>query len=674
MLTSVTWINDYLEPHASAEEQAALLTSAGFPMEASQVVDGQTQQDIELTSNRGDCLCHVGLAREIAAVSGRAHKLPRTTLRGSGPPSSTLIKVTNEQHGLCPLYTARVIRAVKVGPSPDWLASRLRTIGQIPRNNIVDASNFVLFELGQPTHVFDLAKLAGPEIVVRMAAPEEPLLPIGEGALPVRLTSHDLVIADAAAAVAIAGVKGGGPTAVTAGTRDIVIEAAAFDPVTVRQTSRRHGIASDSSYRFERGVHPGQVVAASDRLVDLILQLAGGELCEGVISAGAPIPPLREILVRPDRCRKVLGVPVSNEQMLAWLSRLGFDARMRGHEILCTVPAERLDIEREIDLIEEVARMHGLDQIPTRETIEVRVAPAQPAQQARRAVNDALVGMGFVETVTHSLISETAAAAFLPPGMHALRVADERARSEPVLRPSILPSLLRVLALNRDNGVQDVKLFETASTFARLGEAHAERVNLALLQPAASLDLGLREIRGAIDRIIEIVLGPRTPVEVDAESRLAWLSPGAVIRARGEVLGTFGLIAPQTAGMFGLLEPVLAAEIGLPQYYPQYPPEREVSPLPAFPAIERDISAILEERIMWTDVRSVLESLGLAHLEAIEFVTTFRGKSVPAGRKSMTLRLRFRAGDRTLTHEEVDVEASAAMDALRGQLQAEIRT
>lgn len=683
MNISLNWINDYLDRPASAQEQANLLTAAGFPIEESHEVelpDGSkdVRQIVELTSNRGDCLCHLGLAREIAALSARTLKPPDHAVKATGPAASTIIKVTNRERAMCPLYTARVIRGVKVGPSPKWLANRLLARGDIPRNNIVDASNFVMFELGQPTHVFDLSKLAGPQIIIRKAQAGETFLPIGEGAAEVKLSASDLVIADADRAVALAGVKGGALSAVSPATTDIVLEAATFAASAVRAASRRHSITSDSSYRFERGVHAGQVNAAAGRLAGLILQLCGGTLCEGVVADGPPIAPARQLTMRCQRCRDLLGIAVDDRKMVECLQRLDFAPQLRDGVIACTVPVQRLDIEREIDLIEEVGRMIGLDAIAIKETLQVRIAPPQATELARRAVTDALVGMGYVETVTHSLVSEPAARLFLPPGMEALRVSDERAKAEPVLRPSLLPSLLRVLALNRDNGVEDVKLFEAASTFAQHNDAPIERTNLAFLHPAEAghegIERGLRLARGVIDRLAGLILGNEAKAQVEPQSQLKWLSPGAVVRVAGDVLGTFGLIAPEVAAAFGLPEsPLIAAEIGLPAYYDRYPPQTESRALPGFPAIERDVSAIVDERLEWVEVKSAIEELKLQHLEQIDFVTTFRGKQIGAGRKSLTLRTRFRASDRTLKHGEVDPQMESLIKALHSKFSAEIR-
>lgn len=676
--TSVAWINDYLDRPADPAEQGELLTRAGFPLEGEEAISGaDVRQDYEMTSNRGDCVCHVGLAREIAAISDRRLKAPAPDPKAAGPAASGEVSVTNRRPDLCPLYTARLIRGVRVGPSPGWIADRLRAINQIPRNNIVDASNFVLFELGQPTHVFDLAKLAGPEIIIRMADPGEQFIPIGEGAEAVKLTGQDLVIADAVRAVALAGVKGGGPTAVTDGTTDVLIEAATFDPVAVRNAGRRHGIESDSGYRFERGVPAGQVDAAARRLAELILQTAGGRLLEGVVSGGAPIPPPAQVLMDPDRCRALLGVAIETERMVAWLGGLEFQPRLGNGVIHCTVPVHRLDIHREIDLIEEVGRMMGHDTIPVTETIKVRVTPLQPEVMARRAANGALVGMGFVETVTHGLIAAEDGAPFLPAGVEALGVADllggrgEQAGS--VLRPSLLPSLLRVLEHNHNMGTRRLKLFESGSTFQRTAASHTERRQLGLVMDLQDPSEGLRPLRGVLDRLVEMLRGHEARLHVTAGTDAGWYAPGATVSLDGKAVGRLGLIGPNVADRFGLDDPVAAAEIDLQPLVQAYPPDTEAGALPIHPPVERDVSAIVAEDVPWSRVRQAVDALDLDYLEAVEFVSAFRGRQIGNGRKSVTLRVRFRAADHTLKHDSVDQQLDLLMKTLTARVGAEIR-
>jgi phenylalanyl-tRNA synthetase beta chain len=677
VLTSAAWINDYLDRPASAAEQAELLTRVGFPLDATEPLGGQdARQDFELTSNRGDCLCMVGLAREIAAVSARRLRSPRPQAAAAGPPAARSISVANQEKTRCPLYTARIVRGARVGPSPARIAERLRAVGQIPRNNIVDASNFVLFELGQPTHVFDLARLAGPRIIVRMAKPGEPFLPIGEGASPLALTAEDLVIADAEKAVALAGVMGGAHSAVGPGTTDLLIEAAAFDPVAVRAGSRRHGIESGSSYRFERGVHPGQVDAAADRLVELILESAGGELSQGSVSDGQPVPAPRQVSMRTQRCRQVLGVAVEDARMVQWLEALELAPRLQGGVIQCTVPHRRMDLEREIDLVEEVGRMMGLDAIKVEDAIRVRVAPLQPRQMARRAVNDALAGMGFLESITHGLIDARDAASFVPAGARLLDVESSGAghtQAGSVLRPSLVPSLLRVLGRNRDNGMRRMMLYESAATFRHGGAGPEERRTLALLVDAEDPQAGLRTLRGAVDRVVEVLAGPGSAGAVEAAAGAGWLDPGATLSAGGQPLGRLGLLAPPVARGFGLEGAIAAAELELGRLEAGYPPQTQAAALPVFPAVERDVSAIVPEPVPWARIRALAASLDLEHLEGIEFVGTFRGPQAGAGRKSVTLRLRFRAPDRTLVSESVDAQVGQVVEALGRDLGAEVR-
>ncbi|MFK7960069.1 MAG: phenylalanine--tRNA ligase subunit beta [Phycisphaerales bacterium] len=685
MYASRTWINDYLDADLSADAQADLLTRAGFPLEEREDVDcdgrPDVRQDFEMTSNRGDCTCHLGMAREIAAIGGHGLVPPAANPQPdpSAPDASTLASLENRDPIGCPRYTARIIRGVKVGPSPQWLADRLRWRGDIPRNNVVDATNFVLFEMGQPTHVFDLAKLAGPSIIVRRAAAGETLLPLGEGATPITLDADDLVIADAERPVALAGVKGGAPASVTEDTVDLLIEAATFDPVAVRTSSRRHVISSDSSYRFERGVHPAAIDAATDRLVALILEIAGGQLSPGTLDAGSPIPAPRTVSMRPARARRLLGLDIDDPTMAGMLERLGFAPATSGDTLTCTVPVHRLDIEREVDLIEEVARMHGLDSIPVADRLPVRVNAVQPEEAARRAVADCLVGAGFIETVTHSLVSEAAAAAFLPPGMGGLRVNDERAGAEPMLRPSVLPSLARVAARNRDHGGRDVRVFEQAATFALTTPdpdgPHMETINLGLLHEASDDENPLRETRGIVDRLAGLLLGPDAAVRVEplAEADgITWLSPGASVLLGDERLGVIGALSPAAAAATGLEGTWMAAELGLPKLYAGYPPERTAESLPSFPAIERDLTLLVPDAVRWNDLEAAVRRPAADDLDAVEFVGTYRGKGVPDGSRSLTLRLRFRRDDRTLTHDEVDPRVEAIVQSLAA-IQAEVR-
>ena len=687
MRTSVLWINDYLDRPADAAEQAAVLTAAGLPLDGADTAEnGEPWQEIETTSNRGDCLCHVGMAREIAASTGRSLKFPKVELKPSPVRAADVIKVRNHEHAMCPRYTARVIRGVKVGPSPEWLQRRLIAIGQIPRNNVVDATNFVLFELGQPTHVFDLATLAGAEIHIRRAKDGEPFLPLGSDAKEIKLTANDLVIADRDRPVALAGVKGGALASVNEQTTDLVLEAATFDAVAVRGASRRHGIASDSSYRFERIVHPAEIDAAADRLAALIIEIAGGTLCDGVVAEGAPLPAARSIRLRPARARQILGFDIETPRMMRLLDTLGFAPKLSGsgasEAIDTTAPARRVDVEREIDLIEEICRLNGLDAVPVSDTIPIRVPQRNPIERGTRDVKDLLVGMGFIESITHSLVAEKAGEAFLPKGATLLRVDDERAGGEPALRPSVVTSLLRVRRHNEDQGAANLRVFEFASAFHYAGGTHVERPTLALVADApADGTAGARDaqgafrlMRGVVERVLSMVAPRVAKVEIVKSDATPWLSAGARVLVDGREIGVVGVVDGRVLKAHGLERPTAAAELELRGLLAKYPPENAAQELPAFPAADRDISAIVSEQVSYGDIEQAIRALGLANLESVSFVTTFRGKQIGDGKKSVSLRLVFRKHDGTMKSEEADASVTRAIATLREKLGAEIRS
>lgn len=689
MRASLRWLNSLLDSPVTLEEAAERLTLAGFPVEHWETTDdGDTALEVELTSNRGDCLSHLGLAREIAATTGRratdpasdasaaiAEHLARHHGQAASAAKASGLSVTNEDHSACPLYSAHVIRGVRVAPSPDWMQSRLRAIGQVPRNILVDATNYVLFELGQPTHVFDLRTLAGPAIVVRRARAGETLVPIGEGAAPVTLRPTDLVIADAANPVAVAGVKGGAPTAVTETTTDIVVEAATFDPRAVRSASRGLGLASDSSFRFERGVEAAQVGRAAARLVHLILTHAGGTLDGPPHHAGRAIAPPREVTLRVTRCAALLGSDISADDIARFLAPLGLQPRIDGTTVVCRIPPERIDLTREVDLIEEVARLRGLDAVPTRERITIRTHAPEPVVQATRAAKDLLAGLGYLETVTHTLVTERAAASHVASVSGLLRVEDDRALA-PILRPSLLASLLEVLATNADRAGERPQLFEVARQFQLAGATHREPVTLAMLHPSSVGERDVascyRALRGSVERLVRAIIGTSATIEEDSSPAVGY-SPSATIRADGRVLGRIGLVGRGALKSAGVDGPVAAAELEFLESVSVFPPEVRVRALPTFPASDRDLSLVVPLSVRWRSIHAHVTSLGLANLETADFVTTFCGSQIGAGRKSVTMRLRFRAPDRTLKREEVDAETARATESLRSALGAEVR-
>jgi len=557
MKISLAWLNTYLEPVVGPDVVGSVLPRLGFPIEEVVEVPGEVPDrmfDVEVTSNRGDCLSHIGIAREVAAGSATgetgaaALHLPShaASLEVEGA-AEAYASVTVEAPEVCPRYTARVVRGVRVGPSPAWLVQRLETIGLRSVNNVVDVTNFVLHEYGQPLHAFDLGRLEGSKIVVRFAHSGEMFVAI-DGSRHALHPRH-LVIADASRPVAVAGVMGGLETEVGESTTDILLESAIFDPLSVRRTSRALKLASDSSFRFERGVDPQGVDTASRRAIDLIGELAGGRVADGVLSVGDAGGAKREVVMRLARCANILGVDLATDAVVAMLRHLELEPSLDTEQrvVRCRIPSFRLDLQREIDLVEEVARLHGMDRIGVRDEIAVEVRPTQGDVAARRAMASVLVGYGFHEAVTFTFVSPELGAAFLPPGCAAIEV-DEACRrvgtrAEPMLRPSLLPSLLACRKSNQDAGNAGVRLYEVASTWHRRDGVKVEQRRLGLLADVADVEgeagateAVLRTVRGAIDEMV-MHLGAAaptvlTPVEASGFEVVADVSLGDVMLGR----------------------------------------------------------------------------------------------------------------------------------------------
>lgn len=673
MKISLDWLNRYLDQPVSADQAERLLSAQGLPIESREAAGDDLVLDVEVTSNRSDCLSHVGVAREIAAGSDRRLKLPDAALPSEAEePAAALTSVVNEREDLCPVYTARVIRGVKVGPSPAWLVKRLEAIGLRGVNNVVDVTNFVLMEMGQPLHAFDLARLAGRRIVVRAAK-------AGEGFTAIDGTKHTLtdqmlVIADAARPVAVAGVMGGLDSEVGAATTDVLLESAQFAPLSVRRTSRRLKLSSDSSHRFERGIDPRGVERASRRAAALIVELAGGALAQGVLRAGADEPTPRAVTMRVARCNSLLGLAIPPEHMVNWLERLGLEPHLdpARQTITCRIPTHRLDLAREVDIIEEVARLHGVEDVPVSQRIHIVARAAQPHVAARQQLGRVLTAHGYHETVNFSFIAPRLGELFVPADAAAVMIDDERRKAEPMLRPSLLPSLMACRKSNQDVGNADLRLFEAASTWTLQQGRIVERRMLALLCDAPNAQHAVRDVRGTIEELIRRLAGSAVKLEFKPMTQ-ANFNAAAGIVLDGAGLGIIGAVDRPALERFDLQTPVAAAELEMDPLLAPYPPTVRVAQLPRFPGIERDLSIIVREQIAWDQIEQEIRAANPALLETLDFVTTYRGKPIAKGFKSATLRLTFRDPQTTLRHDQVDVQIAAVVQRLKETLAAELR-
>jgi phenylalanyl-tRNA synthetase beta chain len=663
MKISMEWLSDFLRQPIDPNVAANALTNAGLPVETIESHQGDTVLDVEVTSNRGDCLSHVGIARELATLLNLQFHEIHPEVSETEPAASSAVSVRIDAPNFCPHYTARVIRGVKIGSSPDWLAKRLLAVGVKPVNNVVDVTNYVMFELGQPLHAFDFAKIAGQKIIVRAAAPAESLTTIDGRPRP--LAPDMLTISDAVRPVALAGVMGGLDSEVSQTTADILLESARFDPLSIRKTARALAMKSESSYRFERGIDPALPLRASLRAAQLILQTAGGKLLKGVAAAGSDAVEPKKLSLRLHRLQQVLGVALPTGDVVAAFSRLGFSPIANQDRIDVTIPSYRQDISAEIDLVEEAARVLGYDRIPTRPEISIRLAPPDPQSLTTQAICPVLVAGGFFEAVTFGFVSDQLHNDF---GSSNLRAGPRVRKADASLRPSLLPGLLEAVRLNETAGTTGAKLFEIGATFRTSGDSKVDETRKVAFVGGEDL----RQIRGVIETLLHR-LDAQRPLSVISDT-----APGFSKHACGRVkwgdqdLGYVGKIDPIVAQKLSLRHVPVAAELDFAPLLAAHKHVPQLKELPKFPAVRRDLSLIVADDLPFEKIEALVHSLHLPDLECLEFVTTYRGKPVEAGKKSVTITLVFRSRTATLTSEQVESSVQSVVKTAGDQLHAQL--
>jgi phenylalanyl-tRNA synthetase beta chain len=641
--------------------------------------------DVEVTANRGDLLSHVGVARELAPRGEASLKLPKVP-RGKTPrltyesdprevsvPGAT---VRIEAPDLCFRYLGAIVRGVRVAPSPGWLQARLRAVGSRPINNVVDATNYVLLELGQPLHAFDLGKLSEATIVVRRPRAGEKTFRTLDGA-DRQLGVDMLLICDAQRAVALAGVMGGLDSEVTADTTDVLLECALFEPKSTRATRRALTMSTDASYRFERGVDPEGMERALARALEIIVATAGGTV-EPQVADCHPRPFERATIeLRPTRVERVLGVPFKPAELKKLLKPLGFDPSRGGKGALrVAVPGHRsYDVTREIDLIEEVARTHGFDAFPaTLGPYRAGTVPDHPLFQLEDRLRDLLVAHGLYEAHTPAFVGEAHGQ---------VRLKNPLSAEEAYLRESILPSLLKRVEYNWSRGVHDVRLFELATAFARGGaeqqvreEARLAAVLTGRREPVhfahASESYVVWDLRGVLEDVAraawgEVFLEPGAP-----EGRGLVRSEGFTVMTGAGMVGWAGRVAADAVDAPKWADAVWGFELTLPEV----PWQRRAQPfhaLPPFPDVERDLALVIPDRLSAAAVEGAIRSHGGLLLRDVTLFDLYRGKGVPDAHRSLAYRLRFVSDERTLTDEEVDRAVAAVVSHLKEVLGVERR-
>ncbi len=670
-----SWVCDHLEGAADADTMAGRLTAAGLNVEVREKHGGSDEVwDIDVTTNRPDAMNHRGVAREAAAAACGSLKPLALTIAEGSTPAGSLASVVVEDAAGCPRYCARVVRGVRVGSSPTWLAARLEACGVRPINAVVDATNYVLLDVGQPLHAFDLATLSGRQIRVRRARAGETMTTLDGVAR--RFTAEDVLICDAARAVAVAGVMGGAATEISAGTTDVLLESATFDPVAVRRTARRLDLSTEASRRFERGADRAMARLALDAVAALIVRLAGGEIAAGVLDSAPALPAPRQIALSLARLDAFAGCQIPAERVLAILTALELAPRRAGDSVTCTVPAHRVDLELAEDLYEEVLRHFGYDNVPSLLPVAATTPGARLGSWplTERARN-AMAAAGLAEAVTYSFVAaevEAATAATpLASRGEAVPVLNPISSRLAVMRRSLLAGLVEAVAGNLRRGAGRVALGEVGRAFFATGgqPREEERLAIALAGAAGPWDaprlLDFADLKGLIEEVFE-GLGIAGATWRPSSAAVLGGGEAAEVVAGGAVIAVVGRLADGLATLFDLDAPVWVAELDLAAA--AAPGVPEFQPLPRFPAVAADLTIRHRLSLPYAELVAAIRRDGAAWIGDVAPVARYRGEGVAGDEVKSTVRIVYRHDDRSLTQEEVNTAHFALMEALARDL------
>ena len=652
-----------------------------------EIYSGDTVFEVEITPNRPDWLSHWGIARDVACLLNAESMKPEVKLPSPVNIEATDKLVTIEDKELCPRYTARIIRNAKIAESPEWLQERLFSIGLRPINNVVDITNFVLHELGHPLHTFDLDLLAEKRIVVRRAADGEKMTMLDDSEL--ELKNHHLVIADAEKPVALAGVMGGANSGINENTTNILLESAAFFSSNIRAASRELGITSDSSYRFERGCDWSMVEHASARAAQLILELTGGKLVTGLVDVQGEVPEMETIICRFERLKKLVGIDITNEKIIDIFEKLGLNVSGIDSEKCKVVPPlYRLDLTREADLAEEVARINGLDKIPIIPVRSKTVAPiTKDAYLAYETLRDQIIGLGLYECMHYSMVSEKSA---LSDSRFTLddvvNISNPLSLELACMRPSLLGEMLETVERNISRKNLNLKLFELGNVFcANPKMFEEERTEICIMlsgqkshelfSDALKAQYDFYDLKGLIESLLEVCGIVNYSFKKINDERF---TPGqsAALLLNGKTAGHFGLLASKFTKGFRSEYPVFAAQIEVSEIFKAMTKDNSLyfTPVPQYPATTRDVAFIADKSLEHQTVIEFIENAKLKNFESVKLFDIFTDdKAIGAGKKSMAYTLTFRNSERTLTDKEVNNSFEKLRRRMESQLNIELR-
>ena len=686
------WLKDFVDVTAPPQELASRLALSGTNIGGIEHGAHGAVIEAEVSSNRPDCLGHLGIAREVGAIYKLPLKSVSPKLAEGAAKASDAVKVEIQAPELCGRFTARVIRNVKIQPSPKWLKDRLEASGVASINNVVDVSNYVMLELGHPLHTFDYDKVRDHKIVVRRAKQSEKMKTLD--GIERQFDSNICMISDGdgSRAVGIGGIMGGAETEISFSTKNVLIECAWFEPIAIRRAARFLKLHTEASTRFGRGADPEMAELASRRAAELILQLADGELLSGVVDIYPGKRAPKKLRVTRAEILRVMGADVPDKEVEASLSALGFAPvridQNRGAEgsLLaaweCTQPSWRAEVEREIDLIEEIARIYGLDKFLPRLPAARQGAARLPHYEAETRLRERLIGLGYREILTIPHVAEERDALFRPVGISPARLSNPLSEEANVLRSTGLVTMAAALEWNLNHGQRNARLFEIGNhyrlngvepietrvlTIGATGEARAKHIY------DAAREFSFPDIKGDLDSIGELAGG------------LAWRDGGAEwlhAARRGSValgaseIGAAGQLARRVAEKFKFRQDVFLAELELDPICVAYRAAKEArryEPLPRFPAVERDFSLLLPDGMHLSDVANAIRSLKISEISNIEATDLFRGKNVPAEKYSLLVRVTFQSRDATLTDAQISDASAKIISTLEKNLGAQLR-
>ncbi|HLF84123.1 MAG TPA: phenylalanine--tRNA ligase subunit beta [Blastocatellia bacterium] len=662
MKISYNWLGELVTLTLNPKELAERLTMAGLAVEAVERIREDHILDFDLTSNRPDALSHLGIAREAALVCGTSLTPQSITLNEADERVESAAAVEILDPDLCPRYAARVVRGVKVAPSPKWLADRLESIGQRSVNNIADITNYVMFEVNQPTHAFDLNLLHGRRIIVRRPRSGEQITTLD--GFTRELSSEMLVIADADRAVAIAGVMGGADTEISEQTEDVLIESAYFNPASIRHTARVLGMDTEASYRFARGADYGAQVRAADRVAQMIAEIAGGQVLKGVIDVYPANITRDPVSIRESRIERLTGLKVTIEQAAAILRALEFEVELNASEkhLRAVAPSFRVDISREEDLVEEVARHVGYDLVDVTLPAWSGAGTYLSGDKQRRNVRRALMALGFDEAYSFSFVNGERDQLFRRSDRPAATLSNPIDVNQSEMRASLITGLLDAVQHNFNQGTRDVKLFEIGRVFEGVGldERPSEREVLGLAMTGSvfpddwrgSKQLELYDLKGAVEVVMS---GLNISGFTIHRARVEYLHPGqsAVLAHDGEEIVRFGRLHPRVASLYKFRQPVFIGELEFEKLLALPADRVRYSALARFPAAFRDVSALVPDTVMWGDIEKAVRDLGIREIASVRVFDMYKSNEMPEGFHSLAFRVIYRGEGRTLTDEEV---------------------